>query len=143
MNVYYVNTTQGTPSFDASRYRYPVTSLVYDVGQIISSITAAQKGDLAIRFLLEALSYRIADAALAELIFAELAKRPEGTKRMVGQLKLLDDTPCATELLPNRDLLDIAPGEYCLNVDVWRESLLLAANPPRLTAPLQGGHDRR
>lgn len=128
LNVYYVNTTQGAPAFDASRHRYPVTSLVFDVGQIVSSVTAAQKGDSGVRFLLEALSYRIADAALAELIFTELAKRQETTKTIAGQLKKLDRTPCANELLPNRDLLDVQPEAYCLSVDAWRESLGRASN---------------
>lgn len=127
LNIYYVNSTDGAPSFDASRHRYPVTSMVYDVGQIVSSVTAAHRGDSAVRFLLEALSYRIADAALSELIFAELSRRARVTKRVAGQLGPLDRTPCASELSASLDLLDATPEAYCVSLEAWRESLRLVS----------------
>lgn len=123
LNVYYVNATEGASSFDASRHRYPATSMVYDVGQIVSLVTTAHPGDSAVRFLLETLSYRIADAALSERINAELARHARIAKRVARQLDRLDRTPCSSQISANRDLLDAAPEAYCVSLEAWRESL--------------------
>jgi len=98
---------------------YPITSLVFDVGQVVTVLKDDRRPE-ATMFLLEAMSYQIGDSALAELVSSILKNRRPLAAAVATEMLALPKTPCIEAMEANPELLVAEPEAYCVKFDRWR-----------------------